>query len=524
MGDLTVSPSGSGAARGTTVAVARSSDSAAGKPGGLARLLAVPVWSDEDVAASRLRVENARFVTVGGGLASFAVVDVLRVCRVPVSDIRVISTQRQPYANLRYLIRSSQLSDSDPLRSDSMSRIGNIWGFPSYALERAMRKRSVRPLWSVLCEPVAAEFFTPSAAEVFTGVDREASRIGWQSMLFQGQADLLRRRSGGGYFTLVRPGDGTAPHLLRSDYLHIGTGHSAVGYPPEIRDYRLTHNDPFRVVNAYEPHEHVYQVLRRRPGTVLVRGAGITASRVLQRLLDDRVGSGQDVRILHVFRTYTDGPRGPWRFRRPGGDGWAFQAFNYPKAAGAGQLRQPLLKMDGAERAAFITSMGGATTARRRHWQRQLREARAVGCYQAVNAEIRKIEPAAGQRVRIRTDSRTELEADFMIDCAGLRLAPHDNPLLASLLDDGGAGLNLLGGLNVGPHFEVRGADSEHGRVYASGVITRGGYLAPVDSFWGFSHAAMLICDDLAHRGFCARLGLARSVTGWFRWLARQVP
>ena len=481
----------------------------------------MPLWSDEDAAATGLRVEVARFATVGGGLASFAIVDILRVCRVPAADIRVVSVQHQPYESLRYLIRSSQLSDSDPLRSDSMSRIGNIWGFPGYAAERAVRQRSVRPLWTVLCEPVAADFFTPSTAEVFGGVDREADRIGWRSMLLPGRAELVRRRAGGGYFVLIKRDDGS--FLLRCDYLHVGTGHSAVSYSPELRYYRLAHNDFFSAVNAYERHEHVYQVLRRKPGVVAIRGAGITASRVLQRLLDDQADTGLDVRVCHLFRTYVDGPRGPRRFRRPGGDGWAFQAFNFPKAAGAGQLRQPLLTMDGPGRADFITSMSGATTARRRGWQRQLRAARAAGRYQSVNAQVTAIAKDAG-RLRIGTDDAAELNADFLIDCTGLRLAPEENPLLSSLLSAVGAGLNSLGGLDTGPHFEVRGADNAPGRVYASGVITRGGYLAPVDSFWGFSHAAMLICDDLARQGLCRRLGLKGSVGGWLRWLSRHEP
>jgi len=76
----------------------------------------------------------------------------------------------------------------------------------------------------------------------------------------------------------------------------------------------------------------------------------------------------------------------------------------------------------------------------------------------------------------------------------------------------------------VGQHFEVRGTAQDPGQIYASGVIARGGFLAPVDSFWGFSHAALLICDDLARRGFCGRLGLTRSVTGWLRWLLRAAP
>ena len=34
-------------------------------------------------------------------------------------------------------------------------------------------------------------------------------------------------------------------------------------------------------------HEYLYDELKRRKSTVLVRGSGIVASRVLQRLLDD---------------------------------------------------------------------------------------------------------------------------------------------------------------------------------------------------------------------------------------------
>ena len=39
--------------------------------------------------------------------------------------------------------------------------------------------------------------------------------------------------------------------------------------------FRTEHADFFHAVNAYEDHEHVYATLRRRPGTVLVRGGGV---------------------------------------------------------------------------------------------------------------------------------------------------------------------------------------------------------------------------------------------------------
>lgn len=499
--------------------------------GPLTLLLATrPTWSDTDVSGVGLRVEDVPFVSVGGGLASFAVVDFLRVCGLPPAEIRVVSPQSRPHENLRHLMRRSQILDHDPLRSDSMSRVDNIWGFPSYAVSRAMTKRSVRPLWQVLTEPIGAEFFNPTPDEVFRGLDREAARIGWRSMLVPGRAPTIRRRDGGGYFVVVRPDGESEPFALRSRYVHLGTGYPALNYPREVSEYRLRHDDYFRVVNAYEPHEHVYEILMRRPGSVVVRGAGITASRVLERIIDDRGRSGQDVRIVHLFRTYADAAQGPWTFRRPAGEGWSYQPFSFPKAAGAGQLRHRLLRMDGEQRAEFIKSMGGTTSARRRKWQRQLRAARAGGYYRSLHGDVCDMAPADnGNAVRLRIEGdalpgQVSLEADFVLDCTGLKLALSDNPLMADLLEYGGASLNPLGGLDAGPHFEVRGAASDPGQVYASGVITRGGYLGPVDSFWGFSHTALLICDDLARRGLVGRLGLTRSVAGWLKWAAGRAP
>ncbi|WP_433334833.1 hypothetical protein [Spirillospora sp. CA-294931] len=493
------------------------------------RLRAAPVWSDDMVAAAGLRAEDAAFVTVGGGLAGFAFVDALRIRGVEAARIRVVSPQRRPHENLGRLVRTSQIRDDDPLRSDSGSRADNIWGFPGYAIQEAVRRRTVRPLWKVLTEPVAAEFYNPSPGQVFRGIDREAGRIGWESMLAPGQAELIRRRSEGGAYCLVFPADHSPPYMLRSRYLHLGTGYPALGYAPELTEYRMRHGEFFTVVNAYEPHEHVYQVLRRRAGTVMVRGAGITASRVLQRLIDDRDRSGRQVRILHLFRDLDEHSQA-----RPGsgpasGHGWRYQAFSFPKSATSGQQREELAGMGSADRTAWITAMGGATTAKRRHWQRQLRRARSEGFYRALGGEITAMEPSPDGRVRMLIDRPTgddplRLSIDFLIDCTGMSPRLRDSRLLADLVDSGGAGVNLLGGLDVGPHFEVRGPGGEPGPLYASGAIARGGYLAPADSFAGLVDAALLICDDLAVRGECARLGPARSFAAWVKWLARRVP
>jgi hypothetical protein len=119
-----------------------------------------------------------------------------------------------------------------------------------------------------------------------------------------------------------------------------------------------------------------------------------------------------------------------------------------------------------------------------------------------------------------------QLTVDFLLDCTGMNPQLLDSPLLADLVNSGSAALNALGGLDVGPHFEVRGINSgpSTGCLYASGAIARGGYLAPSDSFLGFTYAAIIICDDLAAHGACRRLGTKGSVTGWIKWLGRRAP
>lgn len=500
---------------------------AAGAPD-LPGLRATSVWSDAMVRAEGLRIEDAPFLSIGGGPASFAVIDFLRVCRVPVADIRVVSPQRRAYEQLDHLMRMSQIRFWDPLRSDSMSRMDNVWGFPSYALEQALRRRRIAPLLRVLTEPVVGEFFNPTPEQVFGGLDREAARIGWDTMLLQGRVEMVRRRAGGGYLSLVTSADDAPCFVLRSTYVHLGTGYPAVRYTAGIGEYRTRHCDYASVVNAYESHEHLYEILKRRRATVVVRGSGITASRVLQRLFEDREYSGQAVKIFHLFRNYADRGSGPLHFRRPGGRGWNYQAFSFPKAAGSGQLRRRMLRVDPQKRAEYVRSMTAATTAKRRYWQRQLRRARAEGYYWAVRGDVRSMEPDQG-RIRLVVDVpgrpvEMTMHADFVIDCTGFEVNLRGNALLADVLDHAGARLNELKGLDVGPRFEVRGTAQESGQIYASGVIARGGYLAPVDSFWGFFHAAQIISDDLMRRGFCPRFGLTRSVLGWLKWLANRQP
>ncbi|GLI03636.1 hypothetical protein [Phytohabitans aurantiacus] len=498
-------------------------------------LLDTPVWSDALVESAGIPVRDAPFVTVGGGIGSFVLVDYLRIAGVPTSDIRVLSNIDQPWQTYQYLTRVSQIPEPERIRSDSSSRPDNIWGFPSYALSEAWRDRTIRPLLHVLGEPIFADYWTPRVGDVFTSMAREAARIGYSRMLDRGVVRMVRRRDKGGYFTILTPPEGTSETrriAYRSRFAHVAVGYPGLRFLPDLQEFREKYGDYTRVVNAYEPHEHVYEFLKTRPGTVVVRGGGIVASRVLQRLMDDRERHNLQTRIVHIFRTFVTGAHGPhlWA-RRKGGDGWAYQGFNYPKSVWGGQLKARMRKLDGAERAALYKEMGGTNTPKRRRWQQQMRAGREGGWYEAFQGVVERVEPGVdGTLTSIVTSDLTgesatqKIGSNYIIDCTGLEADIAEHRILADLLSHAGAGRNPLGRLDVERHFEIKGTASGDGALYATGAATLGGYFPGVDTFLGLQVGAQEITDDLARRGFCRRIGPIRSATQWVRWaLGRPV-
>ncbi|GAA4081403.1 hypothetical protein [Actinomadura miaoliensis] len=497
-------------------------------PGGdlTPQLIATSFWSDEMVRAAGIPIYDTPLVSVGGGFGSFTLVDVLRIQGAPTSAIRVLSNSDTPWQTWEYLTRVSQLPARERIRSDAGARPDNIWGFPSYALHEAWQDKSPKLLWQVLAEPIFTDFFSPRTGTVLATVRREADRIAYWSMLAKGQVRMVRRRAGGGYFTILTPPAGTTPTkrvAIRSRYVHIAVGYPGLRFLPDLQEFRETHNDYHRVVNAYEPHEHVYEFLKARPGVVVVRGAGIVASRVLQRLMDDRERFGLQTQIVQVFRTYVTGAHGPglW-MRRKGGDGWAYQAFTFPKSAFGGQLKAQFRKAEGEKRARLAQVVGGTTTPKLRKWQRQLRQGREGGWYHAVQVVVDKVEPRPDGRLTSHTRGddgrRGAYVSDFIVDCTGLEADMAEHRVLADLLEHGGARRNGAGRLAVGPNFEVLGAQNEDGVLYASGAATGGNHFPAVDSFLGMQTAALDIAADLARRGFVRRLGPLRSTGQWIRW------
>jgi hypothetical protein len=493
-------------------------------------LLTSEWWTDAMVGAAGIPVVDVPLVTVGGGIGSFVTVDYLRIAGVATDRIRVLSDIDAPWRTYEYLTRVSQIPRPERIRSDSASRPDNIWGFPSYALAEAVHDRSLKPLWQVLVEPIWADYYTPRAGQVFAGLEREAKRISYPDMLVNGQVRMVRRRQGGGYYTILTPPDAIPARRVayRSQFVHLAVGYPGLKFLPELQNFRTENQDFYHVVSAYEDHEHVYDRLRVKHGVVLVRGGGIVSSRVLQRLMDERAKYKLPTEIVHLFRTYVSdshGP-GPW-MRRKGGNGFAYQGFNYPKSVWGGQLKAKMRRLEGEQRATEYKLMGGTNTPWRRRWQQQMNEGRGAGWYRVLAGTVEQMKVREDGMVISQVKSGqgpVEVAADFVIDCTGLEADISEHRVLADLLEHSGAGRNPVGRLDVERTFELRGTRSGAGVIYASGASTLGGYFPGVDTFLGLQIAAQEITDDLAVRGFCRKIGPGRSIQQWLRWVRGQQP
>jgi len=493
-------------------------------------LLRSDQWTDEMLRAAGIPVTDVPFLSIGGGIGSFVTVDYLRIAGVATDRIAVLTNLDFAWQTYEYLTRVSQIPKPERIRSDSASRPDNIWGFPSYALAEAVSERTFAPLWQVLIEPIGADYYTPKAGRVFAGLERESKRIGWSKMLVKGQVRMVRKRQGGGYFVILTPMVGstlTKRLAYRAEFVHVAVGYPGLRFLPELQEFRTAHQDYHHVVSAYEEHEHVYEAARTKHLVVMLRGGGIVASRVLARLMDDRAKYGLSTEIVHLFRTYIASSHGPnaWN-RRKGADGFAYQGFNYPKSVWGGQLKARMRKLEGEDRAAAYKLMGGTNTPYRRRWQAQMKEGREAGWYRTMAGTVEQMRLDQGKIVSVvKTQAGlVEVAADFVIDCTGLEADIAEHRVLADLLEHSGVGRNPVGRLDVERTFELRGAGSGPGVMYASGATTLGGYFPGVDTFLGLQVAAQEIADDLVRRGFCRRIGTFRSIQQWLRWARNKQP
>ena len=487
-------------------------------------------------------VEEIDWAAVGGGLGSFIWVDLLRICGVKADRIAVLGMENQPYARYRRLCLNSQIPLYERLRSNSDSCPDNIWGWPPYAVREAWQELlkgrldvSLKLMWQVFAEPTFAETYTPRAQNVFDSIDREVDRIGWNQMFRYGRVRGIRKTDDGRY--AIAYSRSNAEHrehvFLIAKYVHLATGYPAIQFLPDLQAYRETTQDFKSVVNAYENHDEVYKQLESRGGSVLLRGRGIVASRVVQRLYEARQ-KNRDIQVLHLMRSPK--PVGnKFNFaERSVENHYEFQPFNWPKACWGGELRVVLENASPEFIPQLLTDWGGTTTANRSDWRRIVKEGLSQGWYRITFGEVERVERDSRNRTvtyirEKELKGQIQLEADFIIDATGLDAKVKTSPLLDDLVIQYNLAVNGLGRLSVKQDFEVpamrnSSVSNGDGRMYAAGAITLGGHYAPVDSFLGLQYACLRSVESLAKAAGVRKLTVGRSLIQWLKWIFNKSP
>ncbi|MPZ22358.1 MAG: FHA domain-containing protein [Dehalococcoidia bacterium] len=505
-------------------------------------VLSQPIISEHDLIQNGVEVKVAEFALLGGGMGSFIMASHLRNYGVAESDILVASNESQGYGRYRRLVQNSQIPDRERLRSNSDSCPGNPWGFPGYAPREIFReigrgnlKVAWDQLWKIFGEPTLAPTFTPVTGDVWSEMDREARRIGYDNMLVMGRLRAIRKTREGRLLAVVSQSEGSnRKHVaVAAKFLHLCPGYPSLQFLPDLAEFREKYNDRTRVINAYEKHDHVYEDLLKNGGTVILRGRGIVASRIIQKLWESRA-TNKSIQVVHLHRTrLTQGAKFGFS-RRKVSDDFEFQPFNWPKSCWTGQGRYQLEAASDDERKRLLSIWGGTTTADRPDWERMVREGLRDGWYRAEYGIVEDARLNDRGRVVTRIKNslagggRLELEADYVIDCTGLVAAPERSPLLADLLATYNLRKNPLGRFHVSNDFEIEGLRHENARVYASGAITLGGPFAAVDSFLGLQYSILRIIRHAHGQG--ARgihnfwLNPFYSFNQWFKWLRGAKP
>lgn len=491
----------------------------------------------QSLYATGSRVEEIDYVALGGGLGSFAWVDHLRLYGVKPDRIAVLGIEKQPYARYKRLCENSQIPPYERLRSGSDSCPDNLWGWPGYALREAWQEfgkgqftSAFRHLWQVFAEPYFIETYTPKSGKVFNSIDREAERIDWSQMLRYGRIRAIRKTMDGRYAIAYSIPDGNkrSHGFLVGRYVHIATGYPAVKFLEDLQEYRKQTGDFKSVVNAYEQHNHIYEELERQGGTVIIRGRGIVASRIIQRIFQARKRN-PNIMIIHVMRNPKKVGTKFGLARRQVENHWEFQPFNWPKGTWSGDLRANLEAASPEERYELLKIWGGTTTADRTDWRKIIQQGLKEGWYNIEFGKVEKVERnSEGNPLSfLRTHKGLlEVAANFIIDSTGLEAKPDANPLFADFIKHYNITLSPYGGLQVANDFEIKEMRNNRGRVYCSGVLTLGGPYAAVDTFLGLQYAAQRVADSLvANKAPGIRyLDGFGSLFQWIKWAMNKKP
>lgn len=487
-----------------------------------------------------LPIQEFDYAALGAGLGSFVWVDLLRIGGVSASQIVALGIEPKPYARYQRLCTHSQIPPHERLRSNSDSCPDNIWGWPGYALRESWREvgrgnlsGALKALWQVFGEPVFAETYTPRSGHVFASIDREAARIGWDQIYQYARIRAIRKTEDGCYVIAYSRASANRRDygFIVARYLHLATGYPGIQVLQDLQDYRETTRDFKTVVNAYEEHEQIYKYLEQFGGTVMLRGRGIVASRIVQRIYEIRQQNPK-IALLHLLRSPKPQGNRFGRAQRTVKNYYELQPFNWPKACWGGDLRAILEAASPEERQQLLRDWGGTTTADRLDWQQIARQGLEQGWYQILFGEVEKVEPngQGGTLTHIQErdfKGKLQLNADFIIDATGLDAKVKINPLLDDLVTHHQLPVNPLGRLAVSNNFELAEMRSgNQGKMYAAGAMTLGGPYAAVDSFLGLQYAALRSIDHLSthHAPRLHSINGLRSFSQWLKWAFNTAP
>jgi pSer/pThr/pTyr-binding forkhead associated (FHA) protein len=500
-----------------------------------------PIVQTWQLYRGTVSVLDTTYLAIGGGLGSFAWVDHLVCAGVAQEQIVVLGLEPKPHSRYERLCHNSQIPGHERLRSNSDACPDNIWGWPSYglremwgSLKRGQFGNLFSVAWHVFGEPVLADTYTPRSGEVFASIDKEAARIGWGNMRRYGQVKAIRKTDDGRYaiaYTTVNERREPLNLVILARFVHLAIGYPGVQFLSDLQEYRDRTKDFKRVVNAYELHDHIYDHLARQGGIVMVRGRGIVASRVLQRLHEVR-RVNRNVFILHVMRSPLLSGHRYGHARRQVVNHMDLQPFNWPKACWGGTMLSRLEHADDQQRDRLLNDWGGTTTAERKDWQRIIADGLREGWYQVRFGTAKRVEPNPyGQVFTLMKglnpgEPESWVASDFIIDCTGLEAALDTSDLLRDMVQHHQLGRSPKGRMRVSNNFEVVGMENGPGRMYAIGAMTLGGPVAAVDSFLGLQLASFRTLEALARMQAPGvhRLGPWRSFIQWTRWVRGVKP
>lgn len=499
-----------------------------------------PVISEAQLREHGVEVTNVGFAGIGSGMGSFVWTDLLRSSGVPAEAIAVVGNEERPYGRYQRLCQNSQIPPHERLRSNSDSCPDNVWGFPGYApreIWRSIRHGEFslagRLLWQIFGEPALVQTYTPRSGDVFAAIDREAARIGWPQIVRYGRVRAVRKSAEGGLVIIASSSDEKERrhYAVSAPFLHLAIGYPSIQLLPDLAAYREKHDDRTRVVNAYEEHAHVYEQLRARGGTIVLRGRGIVASRIIQRLYEERKHNPK-ITVIHLHRSKLTEGHMYGRSSREVNAEFEFQPFNWPKGCWTGEQRATMERASPEERKKLLEAWGGTTTADRRDWRRMVQEGLHENWYRTEYGVVEELQPTSDGRVVSRISNSLagggtlELAADFVVDCTGLIASPERSPLLDDLVTTYGLHRNPLGRLHVTDEFEIPNMRHGTARMYASGATTLGGPHAAVDSFLGLQYAAYRAVESMrqASPDWIRKLNGFYSVAQWLRWARGVAP